>query len=200
MVWVVLRSKKKVNSEVGRPRVRSLEAVRQDNMLSEISFFLKSDECSVAANKKRLIIILLIWCDRDGDNEEPSRDRDGRKEAATEACCPCHVSLCVCVHHASAPLRSLAHFIYYSQLSIGWERGTYHRPTRRRERWKGHNVQVDEQRGLHGQTCWCASGVRVPAFMCPSMRSVLLCLFDQSQVSYGVIHSSLLLCLWSISV
>lgn len=157
--------------------------------------FLKSEKCSVVT--KRWLLSRWLFMIEMEITKEPNRDRDWREEAAkeaeTEACCPCHVSLCVCVHHVSALLWSLAHFIHYSQLSIDWEQGTYHRPARGRERWKGPNVQPDRQEGRmakrinvhHGCVCRC-SCVRarsLPCCACSSEPGVLMC---DSQYSAAV--------------
>lgn len=170
MVWV-LRSKKTVNSEAGRPRVKSLEAVRQNNLPSGISF---SEVWIMLFWNKKMSIILLICYDRDGDKER-AKQRERQEKRGRDRCLlslPC-LSLCLCPScERSAVVAHNLYFIHYSQLRIDWEQRTYRRPARGRERWKGRNVQLDQREGCMAKRSNVHQGcVRVQVFMCVSMKS-----------------------------
>lgn len=157
MVWVVLRSKKTVNSEAGWPRVKSLEAVRQDNLLSEISF---SEAWIMLFQNKKTSTILLICYDRDRAKHRERWERRGRDRCLLSLS---RLSLCPCPSwECSAVVARNLYFIHYSQLRIDWEQRTYHRPARGMERWKGHNVRegcTARRTNVH-HVCVCVWGGR----------------------------------------
>lgn len=133
--------------------------------------------------KRRALSCWFVMIERE-IKKEPNGGRDR---------CPlsrAHVSLCVRVHHVSALLWSLTnlYFIHYSRLRIDWERGTYHRPSRGRERWKGHNVQLDQREGCmpkhtnvhHRFVCVCELEVGLVLNVlqrgrCPDVWFTMLC-------------------------
>lgn len=66
----------------------------------------------------------------------------------SELLCLPYRCLCVWAHHVSILLLSPVPFIHYSQLRVDWDQGAYHCLARGRERWKGRNVQLDQQEGF----------------------------------------------------
>lgn len=78
----------------------------------------------------------------------------------TDVCRSFHVSLCVHVHHAGAPLLP-ARFIHYSQLRIDWELRYISSPSQEDGQVRGMSCTSRPNRGLHDLTPSCAWGVRV---------------------------------------
>lgn len=135
------------------------------------------------------------------------RGKSEHKKAQADACCPCRAFRCVCVHHVSTPLWLLTtctSSIIHS-FALTESTRTYHRSARGRERWKGHNVQLDQWGGCtakranvhRGRVCVCA-GVCVcvlslPGCACCREPGVLMC---DSQYSAVVPVEHILLNHW----
>lgn len=136
-------------------------------------------------NKKRKII-LLICSNKHGDKESGKWTQTwGRRGAEKDRCplsLPC-LSLCLSCERSAVVTRNL-YFIHYSQLCIAWEQGTYHRPARGRERWKGHTVQLDQRESCtakranvhHGRVCAgvCVRARSRPCFVHCREKDVLM--------------------------
>lgn len=133
-----------------------------------------TDEC-------RLVIIEMEV------KKRPKRDGDGREEAETGGLCPCHVSLCVFVHHASALLWLLttctSSIIHCYALTEGGGLITVQPEGRGGERdimcsWTSERAaQPDALMCIMG-VCVC---VCVPVLMCVSMESASLCILQRAR-------------------